>query len=103
VCDLFDDISRCPEKFLLWFHRCAWDYRMKSGKPLWDEMCAKYQDGAKQAVLLQATWQSLAGRIDARRHREVVDRLAIQVEHAAQWRDEILEYFGRFSKRPVSR
>ncbi|HXB60835.1 MAG TPA: alpha-glucuronidase family glycosyl hydrolase, partial [Candidatus Acidoferrales bacterium] len=45
VCDLFDSLEHCPEKFLLWFHRCAWDYRMKSGKILWDELCAKYHTG----------------------------------------------------------
>ena len=43
VCEVFDDIARCPEKFLLWFHRCAWDYRTKSGRILWDELCARYQ------------------------------------------------------------
>jgi alpha-glucuronidase len=102
VCDLFDDIARCPEKYLLWFHRCAWDYRMKSGKTLWDELCAKYHQGADQAAALQRTWQSLAGRIDARRHKEVADRVAIQVADSAKWRDQILEYFGRFSKRPAS-
>jgi len=103
VCDQFDDLQRCPEKFLLWFHRCAWDYRMKSGKTLWDELCAKYHAGVEQAAALQKTWQSLAGKIDSRRHREVSDRLAIQVADAAKWRDQILEYFGRFSKRPVPR
>ena len=103
VCDMFDDIKNCPEKYLLWFHRCGWDYRMKSGKILWDELCAKYQQGAEQAAALQKTWQSLAGKIDARRHKEVADRLAIQVADAAKWCDQILEYFGRFSKRPVSR
>ena len=74
---------------------------MKSGKTLWDELCAKYQQGAEQAAALQKTWQSLAGTIDSRRHKEVADRLAIQVADAAKWRDQILEYFGRFSKRPV--
>jgi alpha-glucuronidase len=103
VCDLFDDITRCPEKYLLWFHRCAWDYRMKSGKILWDELCAKYQEGAAQAAALQKTWQSLAGKIDSRRHNEVTERLAIQVADSAKWRDQILEYFARFSERPVSR
>jgi alpha-glucuronidase len=101
VCDLFDDIKRCPEKFLLWFHRCGWDYRMKSGKMLWDELCSKYQEGARQAAAMQKTWQALADKIDARRHKEVAERLAIQVADSAKWRDEILEYFGRFSKRPV--
>jgi alpha-glucuronidase len=103
VCDTFDDIKRCPEKFLLWFHRCAWDYRMKSGRTLWDQLCAKYQEGAAQAAELQKTWQSLAGKIDARRHKEVAERLEIQVADAAKWRDQILEYFGKFSKLPVRR
>ena len=103
VCDSFDDITRCPEKFLLWFHRCAWDYRMKSGKTLWEELCAKYHDGAKQAAALQRTWQSLEGKIDPRRHKEVAERLAIQVADAAKWRDQILDYFARFSKRLVPR
>jgi alpha-glucuronidase len=103
VCDMFDDIRRCPEKYLLWFHRCAWDYRMKSGRILWDELCAKYQEGAEQAAALQKTWQSLAGKIDSRRHNEVAERLAIQVADSAKWRDQILEYFARFSERPVSR
>jgi len=103
VGDLFDDLTRCPEKFLLWFHRCAWDYKLKSGKSLWDELCGKYNEGAKQAAAMQTTWQSLAGKIDPRRHKEVADRLAIQVADSAKWRDQILEYFGQFSKRPVPR
>jgi len=101
VCDMFDDLASCPEKFLLWFHRCAWDYQMKSRKILWDELCAKYYEGARQAAALQSTWQSLADTIDTRRHNEVANRLAIQVADSAKWRDQILEYFGRFSKRPV--
>jgi alpha-glucuronidase len=74
---------------------------MKSGQILWDELCAKYQQGAAEAVELQKTWQSLAGKIDAQRHREVSERLAIQVEHAAKWRDQILEYFARFTHREI--
>ena len=101
VCEMFDDIKRCPEKYLLWFHRCAWDYRMKSGKTLWEELCARYQGGAEQAAALRKAWQTLAGKIDARRHREVADRLSIQVTDSAKWRDQILEYFGRYSKKAI--
>jgi alpha-glucuronidase len=101
VREMFDSLETCPEKFLLWFHRCAWDYKLKSGKTLWDGLCEKYAEGAKQAAAMQATWQSLAGQIDAQRHKEVADRLAIQVADAAKWRDQILEYFQGFSKRPI--
>ena len=103
VRDMFDSIDTCPEQFLLWFHRCGWDHRLKSGQTLWNGLCQKYDEGATQAAALQATWQSLSGRIDPQRHKEVADRLIIQVADAAKWRDHILEYFHGFSRRPVIR
>jgi alpha-glucuronidase len=102
VRDLFDNVETCPEKFLLWFHRCGWDHRLRSGQNLWDALCQRYYEGARQAAVLEATWQSLAGRVDARRHQEVAERLQIQVAHAAEWRDHILKYFQTFSKRPIA-
>jgi alpha-glucuronidase len=101
VRDLFDNLATCPEEFLLWFHRCRWDYKTKSGKTLWAALCEKYQEGTKQAATFQTTWQSLAAQIDRQRHREVADRLAIQARDAAAWRDQILRYFQRFSKMPI--
>jgi alpha-glucuronidase len=102
VRDTFDGLDTCPEIFLLWFHRCAWDYKLKSGTTLWQGLVDKYHDGARQAAAMQATWQSLAGKIDPQRHKEVADRLAIQVADAAKWRDQILQYFQGFNKKPIS-
>jgi alpha-glucuronidase len=102
VCDMWDELARCPEIFLLWFHRCAWDYKMKSGQTLWKELCDKYYLGAQQAAALQATWATLADKIDPARHKHVADRLAIQVADSAKWRDAILQYFQRFSKMPIA-
>jgi alpha-glucuronidase len=34
VRDAFNDPSKCPEKFLLWFHHTRWDQRMRSGRIL---------------------------------------------------------------------
>jgi alpha-glucuronidase len=75
---------------------------MKSGQTLWNALCEKYRQGAAGAEAMQAAWQSLAGKIDARRHREVADRLAIQLADAAKWRDHCLQYFQRFSKRAIT-
>lgn len=102
VRDLFDSLDSCPEIFLLWFHRLPWDYRMQSGRTLWDELVVKYHLGARDAAGLQATWKTLAGRIDPQRHREVAERLVTQVEHAAAWRDHILGYFQGFSGMPIN-
>ena len=101
VREMFDNLATCPEEFLLWFHRCRWDYKTKSGKTLWNALREKYQEGAKQAAAFQSTWQSLSGMIDPQRHKEVADRLAIQVRDAAAWRDQILRYFQGFSKLPI--
>jgi alpha-glucuronidase len=101
VRDLFDNLKTCPEMFLLWFHRMPWTYKLKSGKTLWDGLVEKYYAGARDAAALRQSWETLAGRIDARRPREVSDRLAIQVADAAKWRDQILGYFQNFSKMPI--
>ena len=39
--------------------------------------------------------------IDPQRHKEVADRLAIQVRDATVWRDQILKYFQGFSGLPI--
>ena len=99
--DVFNDVNRCPENLLLWFHRVPWDHKMHSGRTLWQELCRKYQQGHREAEQLQARWRSLAEQIDADRHRAVAERLTIQVAQAAQWRDECLKYFQRFSQMPI--
>ena len=101
VRDMFNDLRTCPETVLLWFHRCSWDYKLKSGKTLWEGLVEKYQQGAREAALLEATWKSLSGAVDARRHREVAERLAIQTADAAAWRDRVLAYFQQFSKKRI--
>ena len=60
---MFDDLKTCPEKYLLWFHCCAWDYKMKSRKTLWDELCAEYQEGAKQTAALRQTGNRSPGKL----------------------------------------
>ena len=101
VREMFDNVATCPEKFLLWFHRCAWTYKTKSGKTLWVALCEKYYDGVRQAEAMQATWQSLATHVDPQRHKEVADRLTVQVRDATAWRDQILKYFQGFSGMPM--
>jgi len=98
----FDNLETCPEKFLLWFHRCAWDYEMKSGKTLWQELVDTYYKGVEAAVNLQTQWRLLEGRIDPQRFKEVDDRLEVQATDAASWRDHILQYYQQFSQMPIA-
>jgi alpha-glucuronidase len=101
VRDLFDSLQTCPEKYLLWFHRLPWTYTLKNGQTLWQGLVAHYTQGVKDAEAMQATWNGLAGQIDPQRHKEVADRLVIQVTDAAKWRDQNLAYFQQFSRLPL--
>ncbi len=97
----YADPRTTPEKYLLWFHHLPWDYKMASGRTLWDELVLRYDSGVAQARAMQARWQVLKPLIDERRHEEVAQRLAKQVEEAQWWRDASVAYFQSISKRPL--
>lgn len=98
---LWGNLETCPENLLLWFHRVPWDYKMKSGRPLWDELCLRYQQGVDEVRTLRRDWDSLKARIDDERFTHVAQRLARQEKEAVNWRDACLLYFQQFSKRPL--
>ncbi|GAB4238667.1 MAG: alpha-glucuronidase family glycosyl hydrolase [Acidobacteriota bacterium] len=98
---LFNDPETCPEKYLLWFHHLPWDFRMKSGRTLWEELCLHYNRGIRYVEQMIATWENLEGKVDAEIHRHVAERLATQLTDAREWRDVCLEYFQQFSGRPI--
>ena len=87
----------CPDELLLWFHRLPWDFRMKSGLTLWEEIVVHYRQGAEEARQLEARWRLLEGKVDERRYREVLAKLQIQTEEASAWSQKCLRYFQGFS------
>jgi alpha-glucuronidase len=98
----WNDPRTTPDNLLLWFHHLPWDYKMKSGRTLWDELVRHYTMGAEQAHSLETRWTSLAGKIDAERYQAVLAKLRAQVADANAWRDKCLGYFQQFSKREIS-
>jgi len=98
---LWEDITTCEEKNLLWFHHVSWNYKMKSGRSLWDELCWQYYTGAARVKQMQQTWDSLKQFTDAERFEQVKMLLKIQYEEAVWWRNACLLYFQKFSKQPI--
>ena len=101
LADVFNDINRCPEELLLWFHHVPWDRRMKSNRTFWDELCLSYDRGVREAGEMKEQWARIEGRVDPERYKVVRDKLLRQVEDAKVWREQSLAYFRRFSGRPV--
>ena len=99
--EIYNSIETCPENLLLWFHHVPWDYKMKSERILWDELCYKYQEGVEQVRDFKEKWDTIENLIDHERFSDVQYKLKIQTEDAVWWRDACLLYFQAFSKRPI--
>jgi alpha-glucuronidase len=99
---IFGDVNTCPEKYLLWFHHVPWDYKMKSGKTLWQELCHKYYMGTDYVDGICDKWQTLENRIDPGLFMHVKNKLRKQKQDSAIWRDTCLEYFKKFSGKDVN-
>jgi alpha-glucuronidase len=97
----FGSLDTVPDDYLLWFHHVPWDYRMKSGRTLWDELVGRYTRGVGEVAAMRATWSGLASYVDPQRHSEVASFLGIQQKEAQWWRDASIAYFQSISKRPL--
>lgn len=101
---LYDNIETCPEEYLLWFHHVPWDYKMKSGSTLWQELCMKYNMGVAMVEVYRDFWhtsakQYMKGHEQEWQHTDSL--LNVQLENAKEWRNTCLKYFQTFSKMKI--
>jgi len=97
----FNNVATCPEKYLLWFHHLPWDYKMKNGRTLWDDLCYHYEEGVNQVREFQKVWDKAGPYVDSTRFMEVQRKLRIQCVNAILWKDACTLYFQQFSKMPI--
>ena len=97
----FNDLSTCPDIYLLWFHHLPWSYRMRSGHTLWQELCYHYEEGLRQVKSFQTTWDKVQRYVDTERFALVQSKLSSQAVNARLWKDACLLYFGQFSRQPI--
>ena len=100
----YDNIQTCPEEYLLWFHHVAWNYKMKSGSTLWQELCMKYNMGVAMVEVYRDFWhtsakQYMKGHEQEWQHTDSL--LNVQLENAKEWRNTCLKYFQTFSKMDI--
>lgn len=98
---IYENINTCPEDYLLWFHHVPWDFKMKSGRTLWNELCYRYNSGVDSVRWMQKTWNSLQQYVDKERFEQIKMLLSIQEKEAVWWRNSCLLYFQTFSKMPI--
>ena len=97
----FSSLETCPENLLLWFHHLPWDYKLASGRTLWDEICLHYDTGISQVEAFRTTWEELKPYVSASLFEEARTKLLIQRNDAEWWRDACVGYFQKISGLPL--
>ena len=94
----YENLSTCPERYLLWFHHVPWTYRTLSGRTLWEEMQYRYQRGVSEVEDFVRIWQQLKPAIDDQRWQEVDAKLQKQLRNAREWQQVCTDYFRQFAE-----
>lgn len=101
---LYNNLATCPEEYLLWFHHVPWNYRMKSGSTLWEELCMRYNMGVSMVETYRDYWHTSTKEYmkDHITEWQMTDSLLnVQLANAKEWRDVCLKYFQTFSKMNI--
>jgi alpha-glucuronidase len=97
--DRWNDPKTTPDALLLWFHHLPWDYKLDSGRTVWEEIQRLYNEGVDEAQGFVKTWTALKGTVDEARYAAVLAKLQRQAADASAWRDHCLSYFRPFTSR----
>ncbi len=95
VAEKYEDMEKCPEELLLFFHHVAYDYKLKSGETLIQYIYNTHFKGVEEVEEIIDKWKSLKGLIREEIFEHVLKRLEGQLEHSKEWRDVINTYFYR--------
>lgn len=97
----YSSLQTCPDEYLLWFHHLPWDYPMRTGRALWEELCHRYYGGVDSVGWMQEVWARQEGKIDRERFDQVRSFLNIQKKEAEWWRNACVLYFQSISGLPL--
>ena len=93
--DLFADPSTCPENLLLFFHRLRYDFKMRNGQTLLQNIYDTHFEGYDEAASMLEEWKGLKGSLENEVYESVLSRFERQLINAGEWRDQINTYFWR--------
>jgi alpha-glucuronidase len=92
---LFADPGRCPENLLLFFHRLRYDFKMKNGETLLQNIYNTHFEGYDEVQAMLDRWVSIKNLLGEEVYAQVLSRLERQLANAREWRDQINTYFWR--------
>ncbi|MCL2805236.1 MAG: alpha-glucuronidase [Treponema sp.] len=93
--DIFSDPKKCPQNLLLFFHRLPYDFIMKNGETLLQNIYDTHFEGYDEVLEMLEQWKRLKKNLDNAVYESVLSRFERQLLNAREWRDQINTYFFR--------
>ena len=100
VARMYESLATCPDDLLLFMHHVPYTYVLHSGKTVIQYLYDAHYEGATAVEGYVRDWESLQGRVDEQRYREVLAQLEYQAGQAEVWRDAVSNWFLRASGIP---
>ena len=91
--DRYEHLDSCPEELLMFMHIVPWDHRLANGKTAIQQIYDHHFAGVEAVQAMQASWETLRGRIDAYRHAAVSQQFDRHLLQSKIWRDVLLSYY----------
>ncbi len=95
--DMYEDLEKCPDEILLFFHHVPYSYKLKSGKTVIQHIYDSHFEGFEFVELFIKKLYELEGLINKEIYNHLKDKLNDQLENAREWRDRVNTYFYRIS------
>ncbi|MBN1576924.1 MAG: T9SS type A sorting domain-containing protein [Chitinispirillaceae bacterium] len=96
LADSFCDLSKCPEDYILFFHHLKWDYKMKGGMTLIQQLQFEHFNGIHRVQKYIKYWKELnaATTVDGAIFSHVSSKLNTQLSDASKWANTFRSQFG---------
>jgi len=101
LCDQYNDLKTCPERYWLWFHRIGWKDKLPTGDTFWEHLCGEFESGAKIAATYPGIWESVKTYVDNERYELVLGRLKLQAREAVWWKDACILFYQSVNGLPL--
>lgn len=97
---IYDDMEKCPDDLLLFFHHVPYTWKLRSGKTVIQHIYDTHFGGVEIVDEMTERFLGLEGKLPDVVYGRISERLTHQKAHAREWRDQINSYFYRKSGIP---
>jgi alpha-glucuronidase len=103
LADSFTTLAKCPEDYILFFHHLKWEYVMKGGMTLIQQLQFEHFRGIHRVQRFINYWKALtaATTVDAAIYSHVLSKLTTQLTDASTWANTFRTQFGACYATPV--